>query len=120
MSDSPRISYVNKDEIYPLFGTANYLTGDVKIQSGLPRLVSDFVLEHEKYHIRDGKFSSVIGREVRANGYAAVRHPVGSLMTVAMSLIPDRVSYYKNLVSQEIKHRKAYKKLREELKNKSS
>ena len=120
MSNSPKISYVDKNEIYPLFGRANWLTGDIEIQKGLPKLVDEFVLEHEKYHIRDGKFSSIIGREIRANGYAAVRHPIGFLMTVAMSLTPDRIEYYKNLVKQEVVHRKAYRETREGIKNSPS
>ena len=86
------IKYVPKKEIYPAFGFCDS-TG-IKVRDDLPGIVKEFVLEHETYHYKDIKHDAWYFRELRANSYAAYKHPLGFVATLIMSLAPYRLAYY--------------------------
>ena len=86
------ITYVPKQEIYPSFGLA-YKDGTIKIREDLPRCAKDFLLAHETYHTTD-KETVWWKREIKANIVGFVAHPLGGIITAAMSLSPYRLRYY--------------------------
>jgi len=86
------IIYVKKEAIYPAFGICSS-NGTIKIREDLPRPAKKFVLEHETYHITD-KSTYWLWRELKANSYSAIQHPVGFIITAVMSLAPYRLKYY--------------------------
>jgi len=97
----PKIEYVKKSKLYPAFGYANQIPPEISIRDDLPKIVKQFVLEHERYHIRDWqrlekqnkKYNWVWG-EIKANLYGAVKHPFGFFLCVIMSLQPYRLKLY--------------------------
>ena len=98
---SPKISYVSKSKIYPAFGEALLNPPRIKVRKDLPNSVKKFILEHEEYHIRDwerldkmNKEYNCFWGEIRANFYAAFKHPLGFLLCVIMSLQPYRLKLY--------------------------
>lgn len=86
------IECVSKEEIYPAFGVC-YKDGTIKIREDLPQRVKDFVLIHEIYHSTD-KSTYWLWREIKANSYAAIKHPIGFIITMVMSLAPYRLKFY--------------------------
>ena len=94
MSDTlPNILYVSKEEIAPNFGY--WKPGEIKIRTDLPIPAKEFVLSHELYHDTD-KETNWFLREVKANMYAAKKHPLGFVIVVVLSFAPYRLSYYYN------------------------
>ena len=87
------IKYVPKQKLYPAFGDADIKKQAVYIRNDLPNSVKIFVKEHELYHLKD-KTNNWILREITASVYAGLRHPLGFLMTVIMSLQPYRIKFY--------------------------
>ena len=89
---TPEIIYVKKDDLYPLFGLAK--DGKAYVRDDLPGIVKEFVREHEIYHLNDCRTDAWCWRELRANLYAACKHPLGFLATSIMSIAPYRLAYY--------------------------
>ena len=94
----PEIICQTKKELYPRFGYASeqvaYARGD------LPNCVRKFVTEHELYHLRDDA-KWWVWREIKANIAGALKHPLGFLGCVLMSLVPSRLRYYwKRIISK--------------------
>lgn len=98
---SPKISYVFKSKIYPAFGGARESPPRIWIRKDLPEAVKKFVLEHEKYHIRDwqrltreNKEYNWIWGEIKANVYGGLKRPFGCLLSGLMGLQPYRLKFY--------------------------
>jgi hypothetical protein len=98
---NPTITYVSEKELgEPLFGIC-YDSGLIKINSELPKVVQEFVLEHELYHFNDMKnwagktgMANFLRKEFLANFSAALKHPNGFILTMLLSLSPRRLSFY--------------------------
>jgi hypothetical protein len=98
---SPRVTYVSRSELFPVFGNAEEVPPIIKIRKDLPKVVQKFVLSHEKYHIKDWqrlagqnkRYYWILG-EIKANVYGAIKHPFGFLLCVIMSLQPYRIKFY--------------------------
>ena len=96
-----KIIYVAKSKLYPAFGDAKEIPPRIRIRRDLPKVVQEFVLTHEKYHIRDWqklakenkKYYWVWG-EIKANIYGVFKHPLGFLICALMSLQPYRIKFY--------------------------
>ena len=88
------IEYVSKEEIYPKFGY--YCSrGTIKIRKDLPKCAQDFLLHHELAHqddIIDNE--SFIEKELESNWRGFIRHPIGAIVIMFMSLAPYRLKYY--------------------------
>ena len=67
------------------------------VRRDLPPAAKKFVKLHECYHLGD-KRQNVLAREVKANFYAALRHPWGLLVTAALSLSPERLRFYQKRI----------------------
>ena len=96
-----KITYVSKSKLYPSFGEANESPPRIRVRKDLPVAVKKFVLEHEKYHIRDwqrlakeNKKYYWIWGEIKASVYGSFKHPFGSLICGIMSLQPYRIKFY--------------------------
>jgi hypothetical protein len=92
-----KIIYVPKDEIYPMFGWADKASQVARIREDLPDSVRRFVTVHETYHLKDNA-TWWLWREIKANAYAAWKHPWGFILCCLMSLAPYRLKYYWNRV----------------------
>jgi len=98
---NPKIIYVPKSKLYPTFGDSREIPPKIRVRKDLPKAVKRFVLEHEKYHIRDWqrltrenkKYYWILG-EIKANIYGALKHPFGFLICAIMSLQPYRIKFY--------------------------
>lgn len=98
---NPEVRYVPKSEIYPAFGDAYENPPRIRIRKDLPKVLKEFVLEHEKYHIKDWqrltkekkKYYWILG-EIKAGFYGAMKHPFGFLLSLIMSLNPARIKFY--------------------------
>jgi len=101
MMKKPKITYVSKSKIYPAFGDAHESPPRIKIREDLPKAVKKYVLEHEKYHIKDWqrlakenkKYNWVWG-EIKACVYGVLKHPLGALLCGIMTLHPYRLKFY--------------------------
>jgi hypothetical protein len=89
----PEVIYRTRNDLHPRFGLALPDKGQVNVREDLPGCVKRFVTTHELYHLRD-KAQWWLLREVKANLHAAIRHPVGFVACVLMSLAPYRLRYY--------------------------
>lgn len=89
------IQYVAKKELFPAFGKANKVLDIVYIRSDLPKIVQEFVKDHELYHIQDDS-KWWVEAEIKANFNAALKHPIGFIVCVLMSMAPDRIKFYWN------------------------
>jgi len=89
----PEVIYRTRNDLHPRFGLALPDKGQVNVREDLPGCVKRFVTTHELYHLKD-KAQWWLWREVKANLHAAIRHPVGFVACVAMSLAPYRLRYY--------------------------
>jgi hypothetical protein len=81
------------EDLYPRFGLALPEKNQVYVRKDLPESVKLFVISHELYHLGD-KSQWWIWREAKANIHAAIRHPIGFVACVLMSLAPYRLRYY--------------------------
>jgi hypothetical protein len=89
----PHIIYLPKDELYPKFGYAQPSKQIAYVREDLPGYVKKFVTVHECYHLAD-KAQRWVWREIRANIAGAIKHPIGFVVCVLMSLEPYRLKYY--------------------------
>ncbi len=101
LPDSPKLSsftmseviYQSRENLYPRFGLALLGKNRVYVRKDLPLCVRRFVVSHEVYHLTD-KAQWWILKEVKATMHAAMRHPIGFVACVSMSLAPYRLKYY--------------------------
>jgi len=89
----PEVINQTRENLYPRFGLALPDKQLVYVRDDLLGCVKRFVIGHELYHLRD-KAQWWIWREVKANIHAAIRHPIGLVACVFMSLAPYRLWYY--------------------------
>jgi hypothetical protein len=87
------VIYQTTKDLYPRFGLALPEKNQVYVRRDLPQPVKRFVISHELYHLGD-KAQWWIWREAKANVHAAMRHPIGFVGCVLMSLTPYRLWYY--------------------------
>lgn len=91
--NTPRIEYLPRAAMGPLFGFADPARQTVWIRDDLPRPVRAFVLEHERYHLND-RASWWVWREIKANAVGAKKHPWGFLQCLGLSCRRDRLQFY--------------------------
>jgi len=96
-----KIIYVNKEKLYPVFGLVIFKGERIYIRKDLPKLVQDFLLEHEKFHLLDykrlkkkHKNESLFWSEIKANFYGFIKQPLGAIITLIMSLSWPRLKMY--------------------------
>ena len=87
------VRFVPKSRLYPAFGFANLKLNRAYVRKDLPKIVQTFVKEHELFHLRD-KAKFWLWREIKANIVTGIRHPIGFLVTVIISLQPYRLRLY--------------------------
>ena len=87
------ITYVPRKKLYPRFGYALPEKQIACVREDLPCCVKKFVTIHERYHLGDNA-QWWVWREIRANIAGALRHPIGFIVCVLMSLAPYRLKYY--------------------------
>jgi hypothetical protein len=63
------------------------------LRDDLPECVKQFVIGHEVYHLTDHA-NGWVWREIKANMHSALRHPLGFMLCLQMSLVPYRLRYY--------------------------
>ncbi|HAR98395.1 MAG TPA: hypothetical protein DCS11_05810 [Syntrophus sp. (in: bacteria)] len=79
------MKYVPKEALAPCFGLARPSLGIAYVRDDLPARVQAFVTDHELYHLTDPAVNW-IWREIKANVHAFVRHPLGGLGCVALTV----------------------------------
>ena len=95
--DAQVIRFMPKGVMQDLFGYAFNET--VFIRAGLPGRVTNFVIAHEKFHLRDtSEWLGWFGSETRANISCGLRDPRGLLATIKASLSKKRLKKYYTLV----------------------
>ena len=87
------IKYLSKQKLYPAFGDSDVKKQIAFVRKDLPKLVKIFVRDHELYHLKDNS-KNWFWAEVKANFYSGIRHPIGFLMTIILSLQPYRIKFY--------------------------
>jgi hypothetical protein len=91
------INYMDTATMDGFFGYA--VSGKVFVRSNLPDPIQQFVIEHEKYHLRDRRsWLGWLGAELRANTYCGLRDPIGLIKTLLASLSKLRLKTYVVLV----------------------
>jgi hypothetical protein len=98
----PEVIYQTRKDLYPRFGLALRDKQLVYVRDDLPGCVKRFVIGHELYHLKD-KAQWWIWREVKATIHAAMRHPIGFIACVLMSLAPYRFWYYLQRIRGTVK-----------------
>jgi len=86
-----KVKFVSKKKLYPAFGEVK--NNIAYVRNDLPKIVKEFVKEHELYHLKD-KSQNWVWREVKANLYAFFKHPLGFIICTIMSLSPARLKFY--------------------------
>jgi hypothetical protein len=99
--------YVAGDEIKPAFGYATR-NNETVVRGDLPEKVKNFVQAHEDYHVYDfqkypNSSDSFFRRELPANFFPALKDPIGFAATVKHSLTPERLSFYKKRLKENLK-----------------
>ena len=61
-----KVKFISKKKLYPAFGEAK--NNIVYVRNDLPKIVKEFVKEHELYHLKD-KSKNWLWREIKANLY---------------------------------------------------
>jgi hypothetical protein len=89
----PHIIYLPREKLYPRFGYAQPARQIAYVREDLPGCVKKFVAVHERYHLGDNA-KWWVWREIRANVAGALKHPIGFMVCVFMSLAPYRLKYY--------------------------
>jgi hypothetical protein len=87
------VIYRTKEELYPRCGLAQCDKQQVYVREDLPGCVERFVISHELYHL-ENKAQWWVWREIKATARGAMRHPIGFIACVLMSLAPYRMRYY--------------------------
>ena len=95
-----KVIFLSKEELHPRFGYAVPSNRTVFVRRDLPRCVREFVSAHELYHLQDRAYWWV-WREIKANIAGALKHPVGFMVCVLMSLAPYRLRYYWKRITGE-------------------
>ena len=85
------ISYVPKEEIIDEgYGYCSYTYKYIRIRDSLPFYIKKFVLAHELQHEKDfekwGGNKHVLWAEVKANFIGSIKHPIGFIGCVMMSI----------------------------------
>ena len=88
-----KIFYLKREALHPRFGYAVPSEQKVVVRADLPKCVEAFVTVHELYHLKD-RANWWVWRELKANTAGALRHPVGFVLCVVLSLAPARLGYY--------------------------
>jgi len=100
-----KVKYVSKSKLYPAFGDSDIKKQIAYVRKDLPKMVKIFVRDHELYHLKDLKEEDFTGgiwtvrfkgtwAEIKANFYSGIRHPLGFIMTIILSLQPYRIKLY--------------------------
>ena len=84
---------LSKEKLHPRFGYAVPSKQVAYVRGDLPNCVRKFVTVHELYHLKD-KFRWWVWREIKANTAGTIKHPIGFMVCVLMSLAPYRLWYY--------------------------
>ena len=92
-NNMPHITYVSREKLYPRFGYALPAKQIAYVREDLPGCVRKFVTVHELFHLGDNA-KWWVWREIRANIAGALKHPIGFMLCVLMSLAPYRLKYY--------------------------
>ena len=87
------VIYRTNEEMCPRFGFALPEKQIAYIRDDLPKCVKQFVISHEVYHLTDNA-NWWVWREIKANMHSALRHPIGFMVCLQMSLVPYRLRYY--------------------------
>jgi hypothetical protein len=98
----PEVTYQTRADLYPRFGLALPDKQQVYVRDDLPGCVKRFVMSHELYHLKD-KAEWWVFKEVKANIHAAIRHPIGFIACVLLSLAPYRLRYYGTRIRGRVK-----------------
>ena len=85
--------YQTRDHLYPRFALALSERQQIYVREDLPEYVKRFVISHELYHLGD-RSQWWVWREIRATFHSAIRHPIGFIACVLMSLAAYRLRYY--------------------------
>jgi hypothetical protein len=96
----PEVIYQTREDLYPRFGLALPERQQVYVREDLPEYLKRFVISHELYRLGDRSQWWVL-REVKATVHAAIRHPIGFIACVLMSLAPYRLRYYGQRICEE-------------------
>ena len=112
-----KIKYVKKEKLHPYFGAVVFKNENIYIRKDLPKLVQRFLIEHEKFHLKDykrlkkkGKKDLIFWAEIKANVYGFIKQPLGAILTLIMSLSFSRLKLYLFTYKKELK--KSDKKLK--------
>lgn len=99
-----KVKYVKKEKLYPASGIAIFKTETIYISKDIPKLVQKFLVEHEKFHIRDhkrlkkkGKKETLFWCELKAYVYAFFKQPLGGVVAIIRNLTPKRIVYFVKL-----------------------
>jgi len=98
----PEVIYQTREDLYPRFGLALPDRQQVYVRGDLSESVKQFVISHEVYHLSD-KAEWWAWREIKASARAAIRHPLGFVVCVLMSLAPYRLRYYGQRIRRRVK-----------------
>ncbi len=89
-----KVKYVSRKKLYPAFGYADIKKDVAYVRKDLPKLVKKFIKTHELFHLRHKKPRNWFWEEIKANAYSGIRHPLGLIVTIIMSLRIDRIRLY--------------------------
>jgi hypothetical protein len=87
------VNYIPKEALFPLFGKAMSSSSEIYIREDLPKITRPFLIAHETYHLSD-KTKFWLYREIKANFFAGIKHPIGFTIICFMSLSPARLKFY--------------------------
>ncbi len=94
------VYYISSNDLkkFPIIGAPKYgysnNVNTIWIDKGLPNYVARFIREHEAFHIRD-KSKNWLWREVKANTFAAICHPLGFVYVTWHTIFSlERIKYY--------------------------
>jgi len=90
---TPRVIYISKSKLYPAFGDADIKKQIAHVRKDLPKSVKKYVKQHELYHLKDNT-KNWVWREIKASIYGAIKHPIGALICLIMTLAPCRLKFY--------------------------
>lgn len=93
------IAFIEKDKMPnpAYYGCVNFKERTILMRKGLRHRIKRFVLAHEMFHVDDPIFtsSSPFVRELRANFFTAIKHPIDFLYVFFSSIfIKERRDLY--------------------------
>ena len=91
-----RIKYVNREEIEPASALAIFKTENIYVDKSLPKLIQKFLIEHEKFHLKDykrlkGKKENLFWCEFKAYAYAFFKQPLGGIFGIIRNIYPPKL-----------------------------